>query len=158
MGPVKEVSRQFHQLPMFMTPEEAGALRSNDYRTWRAGEVTPEMRDSRELEPNGYRGARDAAHYLERMAWHHQRQGGISEPIHVWLDKASDNGRLVDGHHRVSVAQQSGHLLPVVHHEGDFNTVYGSAFLGPTADSDMRKQFGHTGDSRKYLKNNPFKP
>lgn len=149
-------SQQFKQLPMFMTPAEAGQLRSNDYRHHRAGEITTDMRDGRELESDGYRGARDSAHYITRMERHHKAEGGVAQPIHVWHDGGDENGSLVDGHHRVAASQKTGHLLPVVHHEGGMNDVLGSAFLGPTADPEMRQQFGHRGDSRPVVATDPF--
>lgn len=126
------ISQQFHQLPMFMTGEELAALHSGDYGK-RAGDVTPrEYNQSHGVGIAGtdeYReGSRDHGSYIRRLRKSIEDTQGIQRPVNVWHPDQGPS-TLVDGHHRVKIAQATGRLVPVEHHEGPLDKVHEEVFL-----------------------------
>lgn len=105
---------------MFMTPEEVGNMMSGDHLGWKVRDVvTPMAEESDDLgewrTSGGGTTHRGLGSYLNSMQRNVESVGGIEQPIHV--AHTPDGAWLVDGHHRAIVAQRTGHLLPVVHHE-----------------------------------------
>lgn len=96
--------RQFQQLQLYMTPDELGNLQSADY-------PLNHVRDVPGIKAEEAHGDDRLASY-DRMA---NKMGGIHRPVYVAHHPGGSE--LWDGHHRATVALQTGRLVPVTHAE-----------------------------------------
>ena len=114
------VGAQFEQLPLYMTAEEMGHLRSADFPGKRVSEVN-ESTMQNEFGHNYASGRRgDSENAFDHVNNLGRRfSDGIFEPAKVTLSGASSvsNGLLMDGHHRSVLARRTRQLIPVDFYE-----------------------------------------
>lgn len=137
---MSHASPQFRQLSMFATPQELGEMASGDLggspvKNWYSETLMRGIHgeDDDERHEGGVSG------YLDEMSDKVAEQGGISKPVHVWLDHAGSPW-LLDGHHRAQVAMDSNRLVPVDwHHHWNKREAEAEAFLGRRSDDTSRR-------------------
>jgi hypothetical protein len=102
--------RQFTQLPMYMTPQEVGKLNSGDHFGYSMDEAYPRVRAMAEhyASQHGYSG-----NHLDDLKERVDAAGGIERPIEI--DHRGPTPTVINGHHRATIANETGRLIPVRH-------------------------------------------
>lgn len=114
---MSNLSPQFAQLPMFMTPHEIGSLESGD---WPGHPVSEARGHIESVKSHDWHTSETAfggpKPYLNHLKSSISESEGVMAPVKVRHNPYMPP-RLVDGHHRAVVAMETNRLVPVEHHE-----------------------------------------